>query len=223
MMALFANKLVCFKMMSIMKQVAGRRVFCCQSFYWLGGALCFLLMCPRRELLRLLEKLHWSHLLGFSPVYVSLCLFRGGQGDIRPSFSLRIWECFFFLFSYLTFVFSKRFTFLKEKIVNHFITDANLVRASVFSNHGNRNLFPLNWILLLLQIRSISGKLQKAEEARFRDWTGRGAGSGYLSLGKSPSNAKNVKFSIFNVKRYLSLQSHLAKQNPQFCYNRPRP
>ena len=180
-------------------------------------------MCPRRELLRLLEKLHWSHLLGFSPVYVSLCLFRGGQGDIRPSFSLRIWECFFFLFSYLTFVFSKRFTFLKEKIVNHFITDANLVRASVFSNHGNRNLFPLNWILLLLQIRSISGKLQKAEEARFRDWTGRGAGSGYLSLGKSTSNAKNVKFSIFNVKRYLSLQSHLAKQNPQFCYNRPRP
>ena len=95
---------------------------------------------------------------------------------------------FFLLFSYLTFVFSKRFTFLKEKIVNHFITDANLVRASVFSNHGNRNLFPLNWILLLLQIRSISGKLQKAEEARFRDWTGRGAGSGYLSLGKSTSN-----------------------------------
>ena len=94
------------------------------------------------------------------------------------------------VFVYVTFVFSKSFTFLIKKIVNHFITDANLVLASVFSNHGNGNLFPLNWILRLLQIRSISGKLQKAEEARFRDWTGRGAGSGYLSLGKSTSNAK---------------------------------
>ena len=109
------------------------------------------------------------------------------------------------VFFYLTFVFSKRFTFLINKIVNYSITDANLVRASVFSNNGNGTLFPLNWILRLLQIRSISGKLQKAEEARFRDWTGRKGGRERISKpGKVHQQCKKYRISYTQCKKIFN-------------------
>ena len=66
----------------------------------------------------------------FSSVRACVC-----SGEGKVIFVLLFFFAFenvFFSFLYLTFVFSKRFTFLINKIVNHSITDANLVGASVF-------------------------------------------------------------------------------------------